>query len=677
MSQFKLGDFIIDTERCQIQRNDDTTSIEPKVMDTLGYLAKHPGRVISQKELFSAVWPEAIYNPSSIQRCIALLRKALKEDAKNSKAIITHPKRGYSLELPVESLGNNNLSFNEIVKGNKLAHRFFQLISLAIVIFTTYLIFNLNTEVSIKEQYSELIPVVSTGKNELYSQFSPDGQYLAYIAQAKDEDEDEDEDYHIWVKNLETSKVFKLSDSASKFVSISWTNDQQAISFVERLSDGDQIGRLPFNRYQSEPVEDQILLSLKNERIFSQLQWTKNGDVIFVAQDKNHRTRLLRYEVESIFKTQLLAEEDVKGIFDIALSNDNKTLALISTGKPNHNPIRLFDLETSQLKLLMEITGNVNGINWHPSDASLLISNRTKLRSVDLSGNITDLKFSNYLNITNANYSPDGNKITMTLVDMDFDILVSSLNNSGMKQTIVDSNSIDMQPAFSPDSSQFSFVSLRSGNQQVYIYKDGVERLIFNNSGNEEFFGMAWSPDGQNLAVSMQDNLYVISVDDGEIKRSIKHRSSSMYLRDWYHNENALLVNLPGFIIAKFDLDSLNLTQLTDRTSSGIELDLGDNLYIDQISEVVKLTNNGEESIFWQTKEGEIYYLFVSDNELMIELDTQQTKQLVKIDFDKRSPVKYSKLDIGKGWLIDVSSDGTKLLSMTRSSVNRTIFTLQ
>jgi len=92
LSQFKLGDFVVDTDRCQIQRDNDNVSIEPKVMDTLAYLSKHPGEVVNQEDLFSTVWPDAIYNPSSIQRCIALLRKALKEDAKDPKAIITHPK---------------------------------------------------------------------------------------------------------------------------------------------------------------------------------------------------------------------------------------------------------------------------------------------------------------------------------------------------------------------------------------------------------------------------------------------------------------------------------------------------------------------------------------------------------------------------------------------------------
>ena len=380
LSQFKLGDFVVDIDRCQIQQDDESISIEPKVMDTLSYLSKHPGKVVSQQDLFSAVWPDAIYNPSSIQRCIALLRKALKEDAKKPKANITHPKRGYSLELPVESLPISDLPNINIVKSKKISNKVLLLAGAMSFILVAYLLFNMNTEIVIKERYSELIPIVSTGKNELFPRFSPDGQYLAYIAHVADEK------YHIWIKNLESSKVRRLSASASNFASINWTNDQQAISFVERISEGDRIGRLPFNRYQPEPVVAQVLLSLKNEFIISQLQWTKNGEVIFVTKDKNRLTRLLRYSNGKKVKTVLLTKEQAIDIFDIALSNDNKILALVSAGKHNLYPITLFDLETSQLRPLAMVKRNVNGLNWHPTDTSLLVSNRQKLKLIDLSG---------------------------------------------------------------------------------------------------------------------------------------------------------------------------------------------------------------------------------------------------------------------------------------------------
>jgi len=671
LSQFKLGAFVVDTERCQIQRDDESISIEPKVMDTLNYLAKQPGKVVSQDELFSSVWPDAIYNPSSIQRCIALLRKALKEDAKNPKAIITHPKRGYSLELPIEFLPNNNSSHKNSLKTSMFGVKVVQLAGIVAFIALLYLLLNFNTEIDKIKQFSELHPVVSTGKNELSPHFSPDGQYLAYIAHVKDDK------YHIWIKDLQTSKIKRLSSSSSNFVSINWTHDQQAISFIERLSGGDRIGLLPFNSYQSEPVVAQILLSLENESITSQLQWTKNDDVIFVTQDKKHHSRLLRYTIDQNLKMALLGEQQTLDILQIALSNDNQILAIISAGKANRYPITLLNLETGQLRPLALIHGNVHGLNWHPTDTSLLVSNREKLKLIDLSGNIKEMNFTNHLNIANANYSPDGKIITMTLIGIDFDIHASSTNNPSINKPVINSNSIDMLPSYSPDSSKFAFVSLRSGSQQVFIYKNGVERLLFKNSKNEEFFGMAWSPDGQNIALLMEDTLYIVNVENDVIERSIKHGFTSMYLRDWYHHENALLVNLPEHVVAKYNLDSQTITKLPESSSHCVALDSNDNVYLNQTSRIMKFTNEGVKSIFWQSNNIEIDHLYVKNDGLLVEFDSNSEKKFFNIDFDKTTSAPYSGLEVDESWLADVSSDGNQLLFMKRSNVHKTIFTLQ
>eukprot|EP00487_Bulimina_marginata_P012729 TRINITY_DN91_c0_g1_i3.p1 TRINITY_DN91_c0_g1~~TRINITY_DN91_c0_g1_i3.p1 ORF type:complete len:119 (-),score=12.12 TRINITY_DN91_c0_g1_i3:61-417(-) len=75
-------------------------------MDVLGYLALKQGEVVSQQELFDALWPNSVFSSGSVLRCIAQLRKALGDDAKQQSIILTHPKRGYSLKLDVQRLTN-------------------------------------------------------------------------------------------------------------------------------------------------------------------------------------------------------------------------------------------------------------------------------------------------------------------------------------------------------------------------------------------------------------------------------------------------------------------------------------------------------------------------------------------------------------------------------------------
>ena len=671
LNQFKLGDFVVDFDRCQVELGGESISVEPKVMDMLCYLSKRPGKVVSQQALFSAIWPNAIYNPSSVQRCIALMRKALKEDAKNPKLIITHPKRGYSLEIPAEplsindSLNKNSPERNKLIKGTIL---FAGVMSVVLVIF---LLLKKSADVVIKEHYSELLPIVSTGKKELFPRYSPDGQYIAYIARV------EGKKYHIWIKDLNSGKVTRLSDNPSNYKSISWSNDQHALNFVERIEHGDRVGRLPFNRYQSEPVTAQVLLSLKNEHITGQVQWMKNGEAIFAILDNKNSTRLVHYTNEMNVKNVLVEGEQLVDFIDIALSNDNRLLAFVNRSKPNHYPIRILDLETSKLKELAVLNGNVNGLNWHPTDTSLLVSNRTKLRLIDLLGETKDLNFSNYLNISNASYSPDGERIAMTLFSIDTDIVASSINRSSEEKVVVNSKSIDMQPLYSPDSSKFAFVSLRSGNQQVFLYENGIEQLLFKNSENKEFFGMAWSPNGQRIAITMDDTLYTVNIDNGAIERSIKHGISSMYLRGWYQHDNALLVSLPGRIAAKFDLDSLTATKLIEEPFHCIALDLNDNIYLNQKSKVVKLNREGESSLFWQSDSGDIEHVFVNDDDLFVEFDKIQEPPFLKINLEKKAPAEHLALEIGEHSLADISSDGSQFLIMTWSNTNSTVFTLQ
>lgn len=666
MSQFRLGDFLVDTDRCQVQYKNDNTYVEPKVMDVLAYLAKHQGKVVSQQELFSVVWPDVVYSPSSIQRCITILRKAFREDAKNPKIIITHPKRGYSLEFPINEPSNRNKANSFKYNGH-----LFSVLAIMGLVTIVYLFFSINKDIIEKGQYSKLVPIISTGKDELHPRFSPDGRHIAFITLASDDK------YHIWVKSLESGKVRQLSARPSNYISVSWYQDQQAIGFVERTNKGDRIGRLPFNRYQAETVAAQILISLKEERISSQLQLTKNGELIFVAKDKRQRTHIFRYAANMQVREILLGEKQASDIYNIALSHDDKTLALAGVGKHNLYPIHLLDIKTKQLLPLAMITGGIHGLDWHPSNSSLLVSNRNKLRMVELSGAITDVKFTNALYIANANYNSDGEKITMTLIGMDVDIISSSTQNLNETRFVINSNAVDMQPLFSPDSNTFTFISTRSGNQQVFIYQNGVERLLVKNSDDKEFFGMAWSPNGQNIAVALEDTINIIDVKSGEIVRNIKHELPSIYIRDWYHHENALLVNLPGPIAAKYDLDKLTTTQLSGHPSYGSALDSDDSIYFNLKTKVIKLENTGAESIFWQPKKGTISHLYTNKEGLFFELDSDNSYRFLKMDFDKNISKEYPTSKVDVNWLADVSPDGEKLLYMSRTERTRTVFTLE
>ncbi|GLP95421.1 winged helix-turn-helix domain-containing protein [Paraferrimonas sedimenticola] len=96
---FNVGEWLVDSERSLIQRDEETVHLEPKVMAVLVFLAQHANRVVSREQLLDAVWQRKYASDDGLTRAISVLRKQLHDDGKQHHFIKTIPKKGYMLEL--------------------------------------------------------------------------------------------------------------------------------------------------------------------------------------------------------------------------------------------------------------------------------------------------------------------------------------------------------------------------------------------------------------------------------------------------------------------------------------------------------------------------------------------------------------------------------------------------
>ena len=180
LNKFRLGEALIDVDRCHVTSPSGEHTVEPKVMDVLQYLYQHRNTVVSQEAIFNAVWPQAIFNPSSVQRCIALLRKVLGDDAKNPCFIITHPKRGYSLSVDSRQPPQP---------------RQFAIASVLIACVTAVVVVLSLTPSSIKTTFSQLRPIPSVHGSESNMVLSPSGNSVAFIKTSEDGES-------LWIKSI-------------------------------------------------------------------------------------------------------------------------------------------------------------------------------------------------------------------------------------------------------------------------------------------------------------------------------------------------------------------------------------------------------------------------------------------------------------------------------------------
>ena len=98
---FTLGDWTVRPALGFIERQGERTPLEPKLLDVLACLAEHPGDVVSVETLLDRCWAGAFYGDNPVHKAIALLRKALGDDARSPRYLATVRKRGYRLIAPV------------------------------------------------------------------------------------------------------------------------------------------------------------------------------------------------------------------------------------------------------------------------------------------------------------------------------------------------------------------------------------------------------------------------------------------------------------------------------------------------------------------------------------------------------------------------------------------------
>jgi len=665
VGSFVIGKFAIDVSRCKISSADTEQVIEPKVMDVLQYMYSHRGAVVSQEQIFSAVWPNATFSPSYVQRCIALLRKAFSEDSKNPRYIITHPKRGYSLEVAEPQL-------------NKSKRIYLSALGILMVTLGGIAGWLYPDTLQVKTRFTKLMPISSSEENESSISLSHNGKYIAFVRGDKSKQA-------IWLKNLRSGKEIKLTQNQSSYHSLGWSSDNSEIAFVHQ-KDTQTLGYFTLDKLTLQPANYRKIYTFKDFKVTSQqLEWANNNHIYFIEkrQSDNH-TRLSSIDLTNQEKRVIKSATGQDWMKLHALSPSQQSIALVSEAGQNQYRIDLFDIETSSTKTLATVEDGVQGLSWHPDAQQLLISNKHKLQLLDLQGQLTKLAFNNYHIIRDAHFSLSGNDILMELVKVDVDIIRSTRQEPTQFETLVDTSSVDFLPVYSPDSSKFIFESHRFGTKQLFLYENGTQTLIFSNVNNEELFGIVWSKDGEEVITASKNTLFRINIKE-ESFQSIPHSYHSFYLREMYHHEAAILVSYRAtdgvtFHPAKFDLETLELTPYKDSGKRlacyAMDIDEQDQVYFSNEKQVFKLNKKNELETVWQSPAKEIIDLTAEATMMTVTLADKDGYVMNEIDFKTgRNKTIFNGKDDGK-MLINASHDYQQFLYLTEPKRTRTLVRL-
>ncbi|HKQ71110.1 MAG TPA: AAA family ATPase [Polyangiaceae bacterium] len=95
-------DVVLDCSSRQVRIGNELVTPEPKVVELLGYLMSHPGRLVTKAELLDSIWSGEVVGESVLSRCISYTRKLLSDRSREPRFIRTVHGRGYEFIAPVD-----------------------------------------------------------------------------------------------------------------------------------------------------------------------------------------------------------------------------------------------------------------------------------------------------------------------------------------------------------------------------------------------------------------------------------------------------------------------------------------------------------------------------------------------------------------------------------------------
>ena len=107
--RYQCTAYTIDAGNRRFSRAGVDIVLEPRAFDVLLQLLARPGELVTREALLDAVWGHRYVTPSTLNRIITLLRRALGDDSEESSFIQTVRGAGYRFIGPVTRLADERL----------------------------------------------------------------------------------------------------------------------------------------------------------------------------------------------------------------------------------------------------------------------------------------------------------------------------------------------------------------------------------------------------------------------------------------------------------------------------------------------------------------------------------------------------------------------------------------
>ncbi len=662
--QFSIGDYKVDVSRNRIVREEKIITMEPKVMEVLLLLAKHQGEVVSHQEIIEQVWPNSVEVTNTLQRCITQLRKALNDDGKTQAVIQTHAKKGYSLVVPVD------WRLSTQPKSRFLSITF----ALSSVLFVAFVIAVVwHSDDTSKDRHSffsfeKITPITLTDQDELFSVFSPDGRYIAFVRHEKEGNA------NLWLKDRISKNEYQITDSHQHIDDPAWSPDSRQIAIFIRepnaLFSQPQLAVIKLPEDLGLTAVPEIIHQC-DKSVCEQPQWLSSEEIAFIKHD------LLSGEVMQIDITNndVISIYQDSNHFPYSISyaqQQNKLAIMLRTETFEHKLlIRNLDSDHHVFVPFSHQYGNSFWDRWYPTwnadESALLYSHNSSLYNLSLDGEISEKTLPTFKYISRPQEAPDGSSIAMTLGSKDADIIKYHWDPTDSTSRPLHRSILAEHGAkFQPESSHFAFLSERSGSLQLWLSKDDQLQQISHLSPQDSLRFFVWAQDGHQIAALVNDDIVLFGLDGS--RQVISVDVPIIKLMQWTESNTFLLATFEQGEQQLVEFDWINQTKsyLYEGYVRWAQKDADNELLINARDGYFYRINHGQLERETRFAQHQTFWYFIAKPD-GIYWNTRED-ELWHYEYTSQSNTKLIDLGVSSYWLEDVNpTDKSYILSQTIS----------
>ena len=417
--RLRFDEFEIDLDRRTLSCGEQQIPLFSKSLDLLVVLIERRGQVISKEELLNAVWPEQFVEEGNLTVQISSIRKALGENPKLPKYIVTVPGKGYTFIGQLDRMGTELIvereRITEIVSetefeisdtelltstmpepyirtGNRqrsfvlkvLAPTVIAAITIAFAGFTAFQFVRAgNDKVPFR---AAKVTQVTTSGDVTMATISPDGRFVAYVRSTK-------KGNGMWLQQIGNASAVELvAASAAQFWGITISPDGKYVYY---------------NLYYAHKAELELhrvpILGGKTEvvagNITGAISFSPNGnEIAYIQPDSQNNSNYLIVAAVDGNNKRVIAGKPHPSTFifegrSTAWSPDGKTIAcLVNNFNENGNYVTVISVDRAdgtESRIGADRWIEITSVEWLNDGHSIVISGKRNINEPRQLWNLT------------------------------------------------------------------------------------------------------------------------------------------------------------------------------------------------------------------------------------------------------------------------------------------------